>query len=151
MKNKKINENKEKEIIKKRKKSCNSNKIASCRKIQFVKIGKKSVCRLTGLQRSGWCLPKTGRSLGQVVWMYTSSLSLSPLFLHLFLNESLHSWYVLFFFFRKTYMHVCIHNIMYVYICTLFVSCLLYIENFQFCVLHAEIVAININCNFGWE
>lgn len=98
------------------------NKIAKLPKIQFVKIGKKSVCRLTGLQRSGWCLPKTGRSLGQVVWMYTSSLSLSSLFLHLFLNESLHSWYVLFFFFffRKTYMHVCIHNIMYVYICTLF-------------------------------
>lgn len=103
------------------------NKIAKLPKIQFVKIGKKSVCRLTGLQRSGWCLPKTGRSLGQVVWMYTSSLSLSSLFLHLFLNESLHSWYVLFFFFFFV-KHICT----YVYI----ILCMCIYVHF-FCIVFA--------------
>lgn len=128
------------------------NKIAKLPKIQFVKIGKKSVCRLTGLQRSGWCLPKTGRSLGQVVWMYTSSLSLSSLFLHLFLNESLHSWYVLFFFFFFV-KHICTYVYiilcMCIYVHFFFVSCLLYIENFHLYAIYiyAEIVAIDINCN----
>lgn len=54
-----------------------------------------------------------------------------------------------FFFFRKTYMHVCIHNIMYVYICTLFLYRVCYTQKIFICMLYiyAEIVAIDINCN----